>query len=141
MAFGELFSAMQQKVVDGQENPWGTIFLQNFFEVQKFAPTRDMSTRPSCSLSRRSSGKTARRPEKGGPGRRRPGEGPQPGDQPEMNAEYLEKLKEKMDVTILTPEQKAAFQQACQPIYDQFGKDIGEDLIKEVQKLSSEYKK
>ncbi|HRV99730.1 MAG TPA: DctP family TRAP transporter solute-binding subunit, partial [Aminobacteriaceae bacterium] len=37
MAFGELFSAMQQKVVDGQENPWGTIFLQNFFEVQKYA--------------------------------------------------------------------------------------------------------
>ncbi|MDD3515558.1 MAG: C4-dicarboxylate ABC transporter substrate-binding protein, partial [Synergistaceae bacterium] len=58
-----------------------------------------------------------------------------------MNAEYLEKLKEKMEVTILTPEQKAAFQQACQPIYDQFAKDIGEDLIKEVQKLTSEYKK
>ena len=58
-----------------------------------------------------------------------------------MNAEYLEKLKEKMEVTILTPEQKAAFQEACQPIYDQFAKDIGEDLIKEVQQFISEYKK
>ena len=36
MAFGELFSAMQQKVVDGQENPWGTIYLQNFPEVQDY---------------------------------------------------------------------------------------------------------
>ena len=58
-----------------------------------------------------------------------------------MNAEYLEKLKEKMDVVILTPEQKAAFQKACQPIYEQFGKDIGEDLIKEVQELSAAFKK
>jgi len=142
MAFGELFSAMQQKVVDGQENPWGTIFLQNFFEVQKYATDTGHVYSPFVLLiSKKFWDKL-------------------PDDlkavvqdaadqskvhnralNRKMNAEYLEKLKEKMDVAILTPEQKAAFQKACQPIYEQFGKDIGEDLIKEVQELSAAFKK
>ncbi len=142
MAFGELFSAMQQKVVDGQENPWGTIFLQNFFEVQKYATDTGHVYSPFVLLiSKKFWDKL-------------------PDDMKavvqdaadqakvhnralnrKMNAEYLEKLKEKMEVTILTPEQKAAFQKACQPIYEQFGKDIGEDLIKEVQELSAGFKK
>ncbi len=36
MAFTELFSAMQQGVVDGQENPLAVIIPNNFFEVQKY---------------------------------------------------------------------------------------------------------
>jgi len=37
MAFAELYSAMQQGTVDGQENPSAHIFTKRFFEVQKFA--------------------------------------------------------------------------------------------------------
>jgi tripartite ATP-independent transporter DctP family solute receptor len=36
MAFTELFSALQQGVVDGQENPYQIIFDSSFFEVQKY---------------------------------------------------------------------------------------------------------
>ena len=36
MAFGELFTAMQQKTVDGQENPLVTIISSKFYEVQKY---------------------------------------------------------------------------------------------------------
>jgi len=36
MAFAELYSALQQGTVDGQENPLAIIFSSNFFEVQKF---------------------------------------------------------------------------------------------------------
>jgi tripartite ATP-independent transporter DctP family solute receptor len=36
MAFGEVFSALEQKVVDGQENPVGAIVAAKFFEVQKY---------------------------------------------------------------------------------------------------------
>lgn len=36
MAFTELFTAMQQKTVDGQENPYPTIFLEKYPEVQKY---------------------------------------------------------------------------------------------------------
>ena len=36
MAFGELFTAMQQKTVDGQENPLGIITGNKFEEIEKY---------------------------------------------------------------------------------------------------------
>lgn len=37
MAFAELYSALQQGTVDGQENPSAHIYTKRFFEVQKYA--------------------------------------------------------------------------------------------------------
>ncbi|TDO95187.1 tripartite ATP-independent transporter DctP family solute receptor [Halanaerobium saccharolyticum] len=140
MAFGELFSAMQQGVVDGQENPWGTIYLQNFYEVQKFTTNTGHVYSPfvlmiskqfydklpsdlqdvvyeAAQEAKVHNRKTNRK----------------------MNAEYLEKLKDVMNVTILTPEQKAAFQEAVQPVYDQFKEEIGAELVEEVQAQVKEF--
>ena len=36
MAFGEVFSALEQKVVDGQENPVGVVLAAKFYEVQGY---------------------------------------------------------------------------------------------------------
>lgn len=36
MPFSELFSALETKTVDGQENPYNTILSSKFFEVQKY---------------------------------------------------------------------------------------------------------
>ncbi len=36
MAFGELYTALQQKTVDGQENPLANIYTSKFYEVQKY---------------------------------------------------------------------------------------------------------
>lgn len=36
MSFGELYSSLQQGVVDGQENPMNLIYSQRFYEVQKY---------------------------------------------------------------------------------------------------------
>jgi TRAP-type C4-dicarboxylate transport system substrate-binding protein len=36
MAFGELYTALEQKTVDAQENPLAVIFSSRFFEVQKY---------------------------------------------------------------------------------------------------------
>jgi tripartite ATP-independent transporter DctP family solute receptor len=36
LAFGELYSALQQKVFDAQENPLSIIYTSSFYEVQKF---------------------------------------------------------------------------------------------------------
>jgi hypothetical protein len=140
MAFGELFSAMQQGVVDGQENPWGTIYLQNFYEVQDYTTNTGHVYSPfvlmvskqfydklpsdlqdvvyeAAQKAKVHNRKTNRK----------------------MNAEYLEKLKDVMNVTILTPEQKAAFQEAVQPVYDQFKDEIGAELVEEVQAQVKEF--
>src|ERR1700704_1224496 len=36
MAFGELYTALENKTVDGQENPYTVILSNKFFEVQKY---------------------------------------------------------------------------------------------------------
>ena len=36
IAFAELYTALQQGTVDGQENPLDLIYAQNYFEVQKY---------------------------------------------------------------------------------------------------------
>ncbi len=36
ISFGELYSALQQKMVDGQENPIATIYSMKYYEVQKY---------------------------------------------------------------------------------------------------------
>lgn len=140
MAFGELFSAMQQGVVDGQENPWGTIYLQNFYEVQDYTtntghvyspfvlmiskqfydklPTDIQQTIKVAAVEAKHHNRRNNRA---------------------MNNEYLEELKDVMEVTILTPEQKAEFQEAVQPVYDQFKDEIGADLVESVQEQVEEF--
>jgi len=140
MAFGELFSAMQQGVVDGQENPWGTIYLQNFYEVQDYTtntghvyspfvlmiskqfydklPTDLQQTVKVAAVEAKHHNRRTNRA---------------------MNAEYLEELKDVMEVTILTPEQKAEFQEAVQPVYNQFKEEIGADLVESVQQQVEEF--
>ena len=39
MSFGELYTALQQGTVDGQENPATLIYETKFFEVQKYLST------------------------------------------------------------------------------------------------------
>ena len=130
MAFGELFSAMQQGVVDGQENPWGTIYLQNFFEVQDYATDTGHVYSPFVLMIAQSfwdnlpadlqdvvmDAAVKSRDENRELNRR-------------YNREYLEELKDVMTVTELTPEQKAQFQSAVQPVYDKYSDEIGQDLI------------
>lgn len=36
MAFGELYTALEQRIVDAQENPLAVIYSSRFFEVQKY---------------------------------------------------------------------------------------------------------
>ncbi|MBM7556860.1 TRAP transporter substrate-binding protein [Halanaerobacter jeridensis] len=140
MAFGELFSAMQQGVVDGQENPWGTIYLQNFYEVQDYVTNTGHVYSPFVLMVSEKFydklpsdlqtmlRKTAKEVKEY---QRRINR--------EMNAEYRKKLKEKMNVTILSSEQKSAFKKAVQPVYDEYKEEIGADLVDSVLQKVEEY--
>ncbi|WP_319476082.1 TRAP transporter substrate-binding protein [Marispirochaeta aestuarii] len=133
MAFGELFSAMQQGVVDGQENPWGTIYLQNFFEVQDYATDTGHVYSPFVLMIAQSfwdrlpadlqgivmDAAVKSRDHNRDLNRR-------------YNKEYMEKLKDVMEVTVLTPAEKAEFQKAVQPVYAKYADTIGQSLIDDV---------
>ncbi len=135
MPFSEVFTAMQQHTIDGQENPIPTIYLSKFFEVQgyttltghvygphimlmnkdlfySFTPEEQkiiLESAHDSALYQRDLNRT-------------------------MASDYIGELrKEGMTVTELTPAELKAFQDAVQPIYTQFEDKIGKDIIKMVQ--------
>ena len=138
MAFGELFSAMEQGVVDGQENPWSTILTSNFYEVQDYgSETRHVYTPFIKMISERT--------------------------WDDLHTEYQELIQEAalkaadyeiqlsaeyddwsrnqleergMQITRLDEDQIAAFQEAVQPVYEEWAPRIGEDLVAEFQEIA-----
>ena len=50
IAFGELYTTLQQGVVDGQENPYATINSMKFYEVQKYCTATGHTFTPDLFL-------------------------------------------------------------------------------------------
>lgn len=137
MAFGELFSAMEQGVVDGQENPWSTILTSNFHEVQEYgSETRHVYTPFILMMSERTWDRldpeyqelvqeAARK---------------SAAYEIQLATEYDDwarnQLEERgMQITRLDDDQIAAFQEAVQPVYDEWAPEIGEDLIADIREI------
>lgn len=140
MAFGEVFSALEQGVVDGQENPWPTIYSSAFYEVQDYgSSTRHvytpftfmMSQELYDSLQPECQQLVTEAAEAAGLYNRTISR--------EYNDYALQQLKDSgMEITELSPEQLAAFKEATQPVYDEWAPQIGEDLVSRVQTMVEE---
>jgi TRAP-type C4-dicarboxylate transport system substrate-binding protein len=135
MPFSEVFTAMQQKTIDGQENPIPTIYLSKFYEVQKYVTLTGHVYGPHILLinkklfdsfpasdqkiileAAQESAKFQRALNR------------------KMNAEQVENLKKAgMTVTTLTPEQVKVFQDATKSVYDEWVPKIGQGMVAEFQ--------
>ena len=132
MPFGELFTALQQKTMDGQENPLLIIKTSKFYEVQKYmaltghfySPAVLMISdklykglTPEQQTALMDAAKEARAFERN--------------FIIESEKKLVDELKAlKMEVT--TPD-KAVFQKATEAVYKKFEADIGKDLIDQVR--------
>lgn len=135
MAFGELFTALQQKTVDGQENPIATIYYNKFYEVQGcitltkhiYSPFVFMISQKFWDESTKEEQEAimeaailARDHER------------------QLNRKANEKLsvelkKEGMKVISLTPESQKAFIEKAQSIYPKFATGKVKELLEKVQ--------
>ncbi|QSQ08290.1 Solute-binding protein [Koleobacter methoxysyntrophicus] len=131
MAFGELFTALQQGTVDAQENPISLIYTSKFYEVQKYctlsghvyAPTAVLINNDFYNSLPEDLQKIIREAAVAYRDYQRELAGQQ-------DTEFIAKLKEAgMQVNELTPEQKKAFVEATKVVYEQFESKIGKDLI------------
>lgn len=134
MAMGELFTALQQKTVDAQDNPVGNTYTSRFYEVQKYMTLDGHTYSPEpvvfslntwnklpkeyqdiileASVEARDWNRTRVK---------------------EMEAKFLEEMKSKgLEVTELSVEQKAPFQEAMKAVYEKYYDVIGKDLIDKV---------
>jgi tripartite ATP-independent transporter DctP family solute receptor len=142
MAFTELFTAMQQGTVDGQENPIATIYLQKFYEVQEHVSLTNHVYSPFVFLISkkfwdestpeeqeilRNAAEQARDEERK--------------LNREANAQYLDELKAAgMTVTEVTPENLEKMRATVQPVLGQFEEKIGKDLVQRVYDAIKEAK-
>lgn len=129
ISMGELFSALQLKTVDGQENPAGHVITQKFFEVQDFISLTghfytaeplvmskivfDKMT-PEVQQALKEAGKEAGEFE-----RKRSAE---------LEQDYLKQIEE-TGMTITKPDLKP-FQDAVKPVMEKYQAVYGENLTK-----------
>ena len=126
MSFGELYTALQQKTVDGQENPVVLVYTSKFYEVQKYYSLTGHLY--SATILVANDDFFAKMPEdlwkivedagKRYVVERRYGQ--------RAGKVFLEDLKKAgMEVNELTPEQKRLFIDATLPVYDEYKDIIG----------------
>ncbi|MCK6207055.1 DctP family TRAP transporter solute-binding subunit [Bacillus infantis] len=131
MAFGELYTALQQKAVDGQENPLALIYTNKFYEAQEYlsltghfygpaqviiSEKKWKSLSPEMQEAVQSAADEARDFERQ--------------LLKDKDEEYLENLKaEGMKVNEVDVE---AFQEASKPVWEKYSSEFG-DLIDRIQ--------
>ena len=132
MAYGELYTALQQGVMDGGENAPGNVLNDKFYEVSKYFSITEHFAPPGVVAisnaaysklpedlqkylveSAKELGKTERAADR------------------EAQVKFLEELKAK-GVSINTVD-KAAFTKSVQPVIEKFSPEIGEDVMKHLK--------
>jgi len=128
--FGELFAALQQGTVDGQENPPDVIASARVQEVQKYMTLWNASYDPIImSASRKFWDSLSAEDKKVFSKAAFEAMAFQKKLAREKNAELVKNFKEKMQVVALTPKQIEAFKKAATPVYDEYEEIIGKDLL------------
>lgn len=133
MSISEVFAALQQGTVDGEENPIYNIYSYKFNEVQPYVSLTGHIYMPQLEIVSAQFWDSL------------PedlqqilveGEQVRQQAQREMAAtadlEALEEIKKTSEVNELTEEQLQLFRDACAPIYDEYKDSIGADLVDQV---------
>ncbi len=133
LGFGEIYTSLQSKVIDGQENPFSIIATNNFHEVQPYVTKSDHVYSPVAVLYSKTL--LEKLPEelqtvvKDTAYETRLYEREQGRSQ---QADYISTIEEKSTIYYLSEEEKKAFQEAAGPTYDKFKDVIGADLFQRV---------
>lgn len=137
MAFSEVFSALETKAIDAQENPYVTIDTSKFYEVQKYVSATNHAYTPFLVLfskrifDRYSAEEQAALRECAIVGR----------DEQrkvirEASNKSLERIKAAgLEVNTLSDEEHKRMREKAQPIYEKHKATIGADVVERVQKI------
>ncbi|WP_028309229.1 TRAP transporter substrate-binding protein [Desulfitibacter alkalitolerans] len=131
MAFTELFTAMQQRTVDGQENPLITIELSKFYEVQDHVSITNHVYTPFVYLMSKVfwDGLTAEEQAliKEAAAHANDWQRKEIRKQEQNSLASLE--ANGMTITYLSDEARAEFQDAVKPVIEKYTAEVGEELV------------
>lgn len=131
MPFTELYTAMETRAIDAQENPIAIIHSNKFYEVQKYVTLTNHAYAPYVVLLSRSTWDRLAAPEREAL-RTACTEARdwQRALSRRMTAELTDRLrKEGMTITPLAPAELHRMRERLQPVIDRYTRDIGPDLV------------
>ncbi|WP_457627675.1 TRAP transporter substrate-binding protein [Oceanithermus sp.] len=136
LAFSEVYQALQQGVVDGQENTLSNIYTQRYYEVQKYLSLTGHGRLDYVVITNKIF-LNSLDPEQ----KKIFMDGIAHANEVafqeavKLNEDALAKLSEKMTVSELSPEDRAAMEAAMKPVYDEYGAKVGWDLINAIKAI------
>jgi TRAP-type transport system periplasmic protein len=134
MPFPEVYTAMEQRVIDGHENPFTVILDSKMYEVQKFLSiTRHIYNPQSVIMSKRTWDRLSNEEKAIIQEAAKEAVVYQREVSRAKATEALEALKKAgMQVNEVSPEEIKRMREKITPVLDKYTKDIGEPLVKEV---------
>ncbi|MDA7414932.1 TRAP transporter substrate-binding protein [Xenophilus arseniciresistens] len=133
MAFGEVFTALETRTIDGQENPFVTIETSKFFEVQKYLSVTRHAYTPFLVLYSKKLW-DGLKPEEQALLREAAKEGQKVQRQAnrDLNAKSLETLKKSLQVNEISAAEQKRMLDKVKPVYDKNVPTIGAEAVKVV---------
>lgn len=139
--FSELYTALDQGVVDGQENTFSNIESKKFDEVQKYMTIMN-HTRVDYAIFTNTEFWEGMNEETKAIVEAGVEEGTKVAREEalSLNEKALELIKERgeIEITELTPEQVEEFKTALEPIYEEFEEEIGADVYEAAREAAGE---
>jgi tripartite ATP-independent transporter DctP family solute receptor len=135
LPFSELFTALETKTVDGQENPVNTIQSSKFYEVQKYLSITKHVYSPWIVLASKKWWDGLSADEKKALNESAAASRDfERKDSREASVKAIDFLKEKgMQVTMVSDSELARMREKAKPAFDKFAAEGGADAIKELQ--------
>jgi tripartite ATP-independent transporter DctP family solute receptor len=130
MPFPEVYSALEQKAVDGQENPLKSIELSKFYEVQPYLSiTRHIYSPLSVLIGKKSWDKLSADEQQLIQQSLTESQAYQRQYARSEDQKALDMLKTRMKVAELPPAEVAKIRERIKPVLDKYAKDVGEPLM------------
>jgi tripartite ATP-independent transporter DctP family solute receptor len=131
MPFPEVYTALEQKTIDGEENPFTVILVNKFNEVQKYlGTTRHIYNPQSFLMSKKSWDKLNKDEQALIVAAAQESAVYQRQVSRDAQDKALGELKKTMDVTELPPAELAKIRTKLKPVIDKFSNEVGADFSK-----------
>jgi tripartite ATP-independent transporter DctP family solute receptor len=133
MPFPEVYSALEQKAIDGQENPLKSIELSKFYEVQShLSITRHIYSPLSILIGRKTWDRLSADEQKIIQQSATESQDYQRKVARSEDEKSLEVLKKSMKVVELAPAELTRIRERIKPVVDKYAKEAGEPLMREL---------
>ncbi|WP_319244540.1 TRAP transporter substrate-binding protein [uncultured Propionivibrio sp.] len=134
MPITEVYTAMEQKIIDGHENPFSVIETSKFNEVQKFLTVSNHIYNPQSVLASKKKWDALTKDEQDVlMAAMQEATKWQRENARTLADQSLTNLKKSMQVSVLPPEETAKIRAKIKPVIDKFAANVGPELVQQLQ--------